>query len=175
MPLSVTVLERTLSKAIAENGSLNTLADLVHLLSVSENSKETHKAIYALYRMFTLLVPKLFLPASEVKEWLWRQFNKYTDTLVDHLGSEEKALRSASLKILFEFLKALSSTASASQTPQIHNKLLKKIASGLLTKATDDVLETFHQEFMSEYDDVRWFFLREAGYVLIFSVMVMWC
>ncbi|KAG2008100.1 ribosome biogenesis protein Noc4, variant 2 [Coprinopsis cinerea AmutBmut pab1-1] len=129
--------------------------------------------------------------AKKVKAWLWKRLNEYTDYLVGLLKDEEKHLRTSSIQILFSLQKHLSSSLSTPSSgdskpqPQFHVSHFKKITNGLLTcppssrptsnanvnddDATlidPDVLHLFYETWLSVYDDVRWFFLREAATIL---------
>lgn len=92
-------LEADLADAISENGSLNSLADLVALTKRCESAEDTSKAIYALYRVSVLLATggRLFGDAEEsqklVRAWIWEQLNTYVDILTGLLKDEEKSLR----------------------------------------------------------------------------------
>jgi U3 small nucleolar RNA-associated protein 19 len=179
---SIHDLESTLTAALKSNGSLNPLADLVDMTLKTTSASDTHKAIYALYRVFVLIISGGRLSTSEsvVKAWLWQRLNAYVDFLVGLLQDEEKQLRKEALKILMELLKCLSSTAPP---PWFHIQHFRKILKGLLVcpKSTRDavgeeeveeallradVLDEFYETWFSVYDDVRWFFLREAGTIL---------
>jgi U3 small nucleolar RNA-associated protein 19 len=136
--------------------------------------------------------------AKVVKAWLWDRLNSYVDFLCGLLKDQEKLLRVitlrvllssthittqiSSLQILFSLQKQLSTSASLSDSqPQFHISHFRKIVSSLLlsppsTRSTQnskgvldpDVLHLFHETWFSIHDDVRWFFLREAGYVSFF-------
>jgi U3 small nucleolar RNA-associated protein 19 len=92
-------LEADLTDAINQNGSLNSLADLVALTKRCESAEDTSKAIYALYRVSVLLATggRLFGDGEEsgklVRAWLWEQLNTYVDVLSGLLKDEEKSLR----------------------------------------------------------------------------------
>ncbi|KAK0223868.1 CBF/Mak21 family-domain-containing protein [Armillaria fumosa] len=181
--------EQQLTRAVANNGSLNPLADLLHLTCSRKDSQEVSKGIYALYRIFVLVISngKLSVAGDEsaktVKAWLWDRLNKYVDFLAGLLKDEEKSLRVSALQILFSLQKHLSSMAtkySSLSVPQFHISHFRKIVSALLlcpssprksSQASDtyidsDVLHVFHETWFSVHDDIRWFFLREAGTLL---------
>lgn len=87
----------------------------------------------------------------------------------------------SALQILFSLQKHLSTAASLSESqPQFHASHFRKIISALLLCPPSrrsaqgnggvldaDVLQLFHETWFSVHDDVRWFFLREAGYVVL--------
>ncbi|KAK0199243.1 CBF/Mak21 family-domain-containing protein [Desarmillaria ectypa] len=186
---SIQDTEQQLTRAVSNNGSLNPLADLLDLACSRKDSQEVSKGIYALYRVFVLVISNGKLSAASdesakiVKAWLWDRLNEYVDFLVGLLKDEEKSLRVSALQILFSLQKYLSSAAtkySSSSAPQFHISHFRKIVYALLlcppsprksTGASDtyidaDVLQVFHETWFSTYDDIRWFFLREAGTLL---------
>lgn len=92
-------LEADLTEAISTNSSLNPLADLLDLALKTKEASVTAKAIYALYRVFVLLISadKLGLNGDEaakvVKTWLWDRLGIYVDFLGGLLKDQEKTLR----------------------------------------------------------------------------------
>jgi hypothetical protein len=84
---------------VTKNGSLNSLADLLGLAYTVEDPHDTSKAIYALYRVFVVIISnkKLDLSGDEaakvVKAWIWERFQSYIDFLGSLLQDEEKFLR----------------------------------------------------------------------------------
>ncbi|KAJ7075860.1 CBF/Mak21 family-domain-containing protein [Mycena belliarum] len=180
---SVERLESQLTSAAAANGSLNPLADLLNLALGAGEAHDTSKAIYALYRVFVVIITggKLASGGDEaaklVKGWIWERLNLYVDFLCGLLKDEEKLLRISALQILFSLQKHLSTSASLRDSqPQFHISHFRKIVSALLLcppsgRSTQssvnvldpDVLHQFHEKWFSVNDDVRWFFLREAG------------
>ncbi|KAI4524777.1 CBF-domain-containing protein [Schizophyllum commune Loenen D] len=172
-------LEQTLTDAINTNASLNPLADLVDLAAKAKDARDVSKAIYALYRVFVLLVNegKLEVDGTEeaaaVKTWIREQMNRYVNVLGALLKHEEKTIRLSALQILFSLQKHLSSSISAPSKPQFHVSHFKRIVSFLLlgppgrpSPIDSDVLHEFHDKWFSENDDIRWFFLREAATLL---------
>lgn len=87
----------------------------------------------------------------------------------------------SALQILFSLQKHLSTAFSTPSAPQFHNSHFRKIVSALLTCPSSsrggsspsdgsidaDVLHVFHETWFSVHDDIRWFFLREAGYIVL--------
>ncbi len=83
------------------------------------------------------------------------------------------------LQILFSLQKHLSTAFSTPSAPQFHNSHFRKIVYALLSCPSSsrkgssvsngsidtDVLHLFHETWFSVHDDIRWFFLREAGSV----------
>ncbi|KAG2077931.1 CBF-domain-containing protein [Suillus decipiens] len=188
---SVKSLEAQLTSAVAENGSLNPLADLLMLAYASSDAREMSRAVYSVYRIFVLIISRGMLVhggddvAKLVRKWIWEKLDSYVELLVGLLQDEEPALRESSLEILFSLLKHLSTslTKSSSPTqPQFHLAHFKHIVRGLLlcppsprsnvsskhnSKTMLDVRENFVEVWFSVYDDIRWCFLREATTVLL--------
>ncbi|RDB30748.1 hypothetical protein Hypma_005743 [Hypsizygus marmoreus] len=183
-------LEENVTRAVANETSLNPLADLVDLTLRTKSPQDTSKAIYALYRAFVLVIAddKLGLCGDEaaklVKAWLWDQLNVYVDYLGGLLKDEEKTLRASALQILLSLQKHLSASYSKStpSQPQFHISHFRKIVSFLLlcppsarmqgtktpesTTIDPEVLHQFHETWFSVHDDIRWFFLRESATLL---------
>ncbi|KAG8684754.1 hypothetical protein FRC09_015165, partial [Ceratobasidium sp. 395] len=126
-----------------------------------------------------------------VRTWLLDRANEYTDMLCGLMADEEKALRTAALQILMSTLKHFSTAFSnASATPQIYSVQFRKIVRALLVcpssprvggsapregagagggggaKVEADVRDTFVETWLSAFDDVRWFFFRDATALL---------
>ncbi|KAF7299244.1 Ribosome biogenesis protein Noc4 [Mycena indigotica] len=183
---SVKAIEDQIVAAATANGSLNPLADLLELALEAKDAQDVSKAIYSLYRVFVVVVSggKLNSGGDEaakiVRAWIWERLNVYVDFLCGLLKDEEKTLRISALQILFSLQKHLSTAATASEgQPQFHINHFRKIVSAVLlcppssrlaqssTGFLDaDVLHSFHETWFSVHDDVRWFFLREAGTML---------
>ena len=207
------LLEEELTNAVAKNTSLNPLADLLSLAYDAEDPHDTSKAIYALYRVFVIIISnnKLAVNGDEaakvVKAWIWERLQSYVDFLGSLLQDDEKFLRvrlfpscllpdcydlnvlllqTSALQILFSLQKHLSTSASktsnsAKPQPQFHTSHFRKIVSALLlcphsrrpsaSSNQDggvidaDVLNVFYDTWLSVYDDIRWFFLRDSAYV----------
>ncbi|KAL1734209.1 CBF/Mak21 family-domain-containing protein [Schizophyllum commune] len=172
-------LEQILTDAINTNTSLNPLADLVDLAASAKDARDVSKTIYALYRVFVLLINegKLEVDGTEaaaaVKTWIREQMNRYVNVLGALFNHEEKTIRLSALQILFSLQKHLSSSISAPSKPQFHVSHFKRIVSFLLlgppghpSPIDPDVLHEFHDKWFSENDDIRWFFLREAATLL---------
>ncbi|KAG8745367.1 hypothetical protein FRC10_008226 [Ceratobasidium sp. 414] len=123
-----------------------------------------------------------------VRTWLLDRVGEYTDLLCGLMADKERALRSAALQVLMSTLKHLSGAFSkASETPQIYSVQFRKIVRALLVcppssrvgggggggsaahggggegrKVEVDVRDTFVETWLGSYDDVRWFFFRDA-------------
>ncbi|KAF7305082.1 Ribosome biogenesis protein Noc4 [Mycena kentingensis (nom. inval.)] len=182
-------IQKLEAKLTADTTSLNPLADLLELALGVEDAQDTSKAIYALYRAFVVVITsgKLNAGGDEaakiVRTWIWERLNGYVDFLCGLLKDEEKALRTSALQILFSLQKHLSTAATVSDGhPQFHVPHFRKIVSALLecppssrssqstTGVLDaDVLHLFHETWFSVHDDIRWFFLREAGTIVTTS------
>ena len=96
---SIKRLEDDLHDSVTKNDSLNSLADLLELAYTVDDPHDTSKAIYALYRVFVVIISnnKLDLGGDEaakvVKAWIWERFQSYVDFLGSLLQDEEKFLR----------------------------------------------------------------------------------
>ena len=96
---SIRQLEDDLLNSASKNGSLNSLADLLGLAYAVEDPHDTSKAIYALYRVFVVIISTNKLEsgsdeaAKVVKAWIWGQFQSYVDFLASLLQDEERFLR----------------------------------------------------------------------------------
>ncbi|TFK46766.1 ribosome biogenesis protein Noc4 [Heliocybe sulcata] len=189
-------LESNLTTAISSSGSLNTLDDLVTVTQRSRDALVVSKGIYSLYRVFVMIVDKGMLNTKGeegrvVRGWIWERLSGYGEYLVGLMTDDEKALRTSALQILFSLLKHLSSASTLSEKannakaqPQFHNAYFKRIVRGLLlcpvsprlrNKAEGeggrqldaDVRDQFLDTWLSVYDDIRWFFLRETSNLMM--------
>ncbi|KAH9478549.1 hypothetical protein JR316_0009004 [Psilocybe cubensis] len=92
-------LEEEITEAVGKNLSLNPLADLLALAYDVEDPHDTSKAIYALYRVFVVIISNKKLDvggdeaAKVVKAWIWERLQSYTDFLGSLLQDDEKFLR----------------------------------------------------------------------------------
>ncbi|KAG9125442.1 hypothetical protein FRC07_007579 [Ceratobasidium sp. 392] len=189
-------LESSLAKSLVDGTSLNALVDLLELAGSTTDPAVLHKALYALYRSAVSIAasPKLDLSKCRTEEtklvrtWLLDRIGEYTDLLCGLMADEEKALRSAALQILMSTLKHFSSAFSnASGVPQIYSVQFRKIVRALLLCPSSsrvgglapleggggekrtvevDVRDNFVETWLSSYDDVRWFFFRDATALL---------
>jgi U3 small nucleolar RNA-associated protein 19 len=99
-------LEEDLTAAIQDGSSLNALADLVAEAKKSTNQPQRlHKALYALYRVFSLLIsedrllsPRL--PSEQdvvVRTWLLQRLDQYLNFLSTLFESSEPLISVCSL------------------------------------------------------------------------------
>ncbi|KII84320.1 hypothetical protein PLICRDRAFT_118099 [Plicaturopsis crispa FD-325 SS-3] len=140
----IQALEAEITTAVTQNTSLNPLADLLGLALKTTDAHDVSKAIYALYRVFVILITDGKLDAAGadeqakiVRTWLWGRLDSYTEFLQGLLRDEEKMLRVSAIQILFSLLKHLStaltrSAPSSTPHPQFHVSFFKKIVYGLL-------------------------------------------
>ncbi|KAF8679491.1 CBF/Mak21 family [Rhizoctonia solani] len=184
-------IEANINKSLAEGGSLNCLVDLLDIARSSSDPAFLHKVLYSLYRSCVSIAasPKINLSKCQTEEskvvrtWLLERIGEFTDLLCGLMTDEEKALRTAALQILMSMLKHLSTAFStASNMPQIHSIHFRKIVGALLLcpsssrdgpiesedhhKVQPDLRDTFIDTWLSSYDDVRWFFFRDATALL---------
>ncbi|KAI0710433.1 CBF-domain-containing protein [Cerioporus squamosus] len=193
-------LEKQLTAAVSNGSSLNPLADLLDIALDTESHAHLLKAIYALYRVFVVIITNGLLSgpdrteeAKAVRAWLLERLHSFVDLLASLLKDEEPSLKTSSLDILFSLQKHLSSsltrTGDSKQPPQYHVSHFRKIVSALLLcppsqrtagskkRKTDagsqsdrtldpDVRDHFVNTWFSVYDDIRWFFLRDAALLI---------
>jgi U3 small nucleolar RNA-associated protein 19 len=87
--------------ALNESTSLNPLADLISLLHSSSDPLVSHKAIYAVYRIFVLVISSGRLKAGTdqpdevniVRTWLVERLEEYIDLLCGFLKDDQEPLR----------------------------------------------------------------------------------
>ena len=97
-------LEKQISTAIQNKTSLNPLADLVQLLPTLPHAEHVHKAIWALYRTFTLAINAGFMDKKEgeseendegkvVRMWLGERLGEYQTFLAGLMKDDELTLK----------------------------------------------------------------------------------
>ena len=107
--IQIQSLESTLTNAVQSSASLNPLADLLDLAQTTVEAKDVSKIIYALYRVFVVLVGSGKMSTegqtSEegkvVRAWLWERLGTYQDILVGLMKDEDAGLRVCVLFYLF--------------------------------------------------------------------------
>lgn len=95
-------IEKSLATALEANGSLNGIADLLVLVSPGTTPPQLqHKAIYALYRIYTLVFATKRLdalrtdpspPAQAVRQWLLQKLEQFLSLLVQQLHSPQPSI-----------------------------------------------------------------------------------
>ncbi|OSD02728.1 CBF-domain-containing protein [Trametes coccinea BRFM310] len=135
-------LEKQLTAAVNSGSSLNPLADLLDIALEAETAAQASKAIYALYRVFVVIITRNLLSgpdaseeAKAVRTWLLDRLHAYVDLLAGLLKDEEPTLKISALDILFSLQKHLSSALTRtgdSKQPQFHGSHFRKIVSALL-------------------------------------------
>jgi U3 small nucleolar RNA-associated protein 19 len=101
-------IEHEVTVALNESTTLNPLADLIPLLYSTSDPHVSHKAIYAVYRIFVLVISSGRLKAGTdqpdevkiVRAWLVERFEEYVDILCGFLKDEQEPLRVCLLLIL---------------------------------------------------------------------------
>ena len=93
-------LEADLISAVSTKASLNPLADLLETAQSSSKPQTLTKAVYALYRVFVVVITRGLLLSTSgdenskvVRDWLQERLRSYVDLLVGLLKDEEVALR----------------------------------------------------------------------------------
>ncbi|KAH9975372.1 CBF/Mak21 family-domain-containing protein [Lactifluus volemus] len=186
-------LEDRLIESIFANTSLNPLADLTSLAASLDHPRLVLKAIYAVYRVFVLVISKGYLENSTdeqvkvVRTWLFDRLDEYTRFLCGLLNDDESLLRISALNILMSLLKHLSTSLSrSSPKPQFHVSHFRKVIGALLMcppsarggknwtveeepphgELDAEVRDMFVTRWLNVHSDVRWFFLRDAEPIL---------
>jgi U3 small nucleolar RNA-associated protein 19 len=96
---SIKSLEAQLTSAVADNGSLNPLADLLVLAHGTSDAREMSKAIYSIYRVFVLIISRGMLvhggddAAKLVRKWIWEKLDSFVELLAGLLQDDEPSLR----------------------------------------------------------------------------------
>ncbi|KAI0343197.1 ribosome biogenesis protein Noc4 [Trametopsis cervina] len=130
-----------------------------------------------------------------VRAWLQEKLNSYVQLLTGLLKDEESVLKTSALKILLSLQKHLSTSVSQAPgssnaaRPQFYVSHFRQIVHGLLLcpssvrsspsakkkqksdgstegRLDQEVRDLFMETWLSEYDDIRWFFLRESAGLL---------
>ena len=92
-------LELQITAAVVNNASLNPLSDLLDIAQNVSDAKDMSKAVYSLYRMFTVIVSSNKLApgggdaAKIVRKWVWERLDAYVNLLLGLLQDEEPTLR----------------------------------------------------------------------------------
>lgn len=93
-------LEKQLTTAVSNGSSLNPLADLLDIALESDLSIQLSKAMYALYRVFVVIVSNGLLSgpdrteeAKAVRAWLLERLRTFVDLLTSLLKDEEASLK----------------------------------------------------------------------------------
>jgi hypothetical protein len=172
-------IEKQLATALEASGSLNGIADLLAVASpVAKPPQLQHKAIYALYRTYTLLfnTNKLdalradpFEPAQAVRQWLLQKLEQFLSLLVQQLYNPEPSIsvrnitlspegsypffQSASLHVSFSLLRQRSAVLSSNnENPQIHTVHFRAIVRGVLCPPPNtSVCGTTRNEFIDKF------------------------
>ena len=99
---SISALETRLTAAVAANGSLNPLADLLDIARNDSGVVSCSKAIYALYRVFVVIIAHGLLLRTDngadegqaaVRAWLHEKFDGYVSLLAELLSDDEDTLK----------------------------------------------------------------------------------
>ena len=96
-------IEKDLVAAVASKSSLNPLADLLEITQDEDNVQVLTKAIYALYRVFVVVITSGLLSSANgdenskaVRTWLQERLHEYVDLLIGFLKDEDATLRVSS-------------------------------------------------------------------------------
>jgi len=112
-------IEKQLATALEADGSLNGIADLLALASPDTKPPQLqHKAIYALYRTYTLVLTTKRLdalrsdpspPAQAVRRWLLQKLEQFLSLLTQQLYNPEPSISVSSVTLSFQGSYPLSS------------------------------------------------------------------
>ncbi|KAF9585260.1 hypothetical protein BGW38_003158 [Lunasporangiospora selenospora] len=168
---------RSMESQIAESKTnLNNLAPLLQFCQ-HDNPKVIHAAIHALFRVFSPMVSEGELRVSKkategdskaaVAMWLRENYKKFTKRLCELLDSTEPGLQIPALKILLDLVK-LESADLSRQEYNFANALYLKTVESLLysTNMSEPLMQEFSQKFVGFYDDLRFYFLKNAAFVI---------
>jgi len=103
---SIKSLEAQLTSAVADNGSLNPLADLLALAHSTSDAREISKTIYSIYRVFVLIISRGMLvhggddAAKLVRKWIWEKLDSFVKLLVGLLQDDEPSLRVRIIRLI---------------------------------------------------------------------------
>jgi hypothetical protein len=102
-------IEKQLATALEASGSLNGIVDLLALASpVTKPPQLQHKAIYALYRIYTLVFTTKRLdvlrtdsspPAQAVRQWLLQKLEQFLALLTQQLHSPQPSISVRSITL----------------------------------------------------------------------------
>jgi len=100
-------IEKQLASALEASGSLNGIADLLALVSPAIKPPQLqHKAIYALYRTYTLVFTTRRLdvlrtdpspPTQAVRQWLLQKLEQFLSLLTQQFRSPEPSISVSSI------------------------------------------------------------------------------
>jgi U3 small nucleolar RNA-associated protein 19 len=181
-------IEEKLKNAIDQRGSLNALTDLVaELKNNLDHAQKLHKALYALYRTFSLLIYAEYFHSSAkasdealvVRKWVLQKFDQYLEICVALMDRHEQPIhviispffalfhsllitfQEAAVQIPLSLLKALSSSLSkASGNPQIHGRTFRYLFPRYMSNERGMLV---FSQLARDHDDFRWFTLREIA------------
>lgn len=141
--------------------------DITVLLSTANDFKngdpESMLATVALCRIFLRLLAQGSLVLKKslsekdqvVVGWLRKQFAEFKRTLVAILRDEE--LAPTALTLCMRTLKAEGESFSEKEEYSFPRSFLRDIVSSLFASENDEVMKAYIEEFVEEYDDIRYF------------------
>ncbi|KAF9276693.1 hypothetical protein BGZ68_009842 [Mortierella alpina] len=170
---------RLLERQVAESKThLNNIVTLIQFCE-NDSSKIIHAAMHALFRVFSPMLSRGELQkpkkaAAEDKKatvtlWLRDNYVKYLNRTCEILDLPEAGLQIPALKILLDLVK-LESTYLSSLSGGHHfaNDLYHRIVDALLncSNMSQPLLEEFTQKYFGFYDDLRFYFLKNAAVII---------
>ncbi|KAF9187435.1 hypothetical protein BGZ51_001282 [Haplosporangium sp. Z 767] len=170
---------RLLERQVAE--SKTHLNNIVTLLQFCENDspKVIHAAMHALFRVFSPMLSRgeLQKPKKATAEdkkatvtlWLRENYVKYLIRTCDLLNVPEAGLQVPALKIMLDLVKLESAyLTQLSGGHHFANDLYYRIVEALLncSNMSQPLLDEFTQKYFGFYDDLRFYFLKDAAAII---------
>ncbi|KAF9951479.1 hypothetical protein BGZ70_000982 [Mortierella alpina] len=170
---------RLLERQVAESKThLNNIVTLIQFCE-HDSSKIIHAAMHALFRVFSPMLSRGELQkpkkaSAEDKKatvtlWLRDNYVKYLNRTCEILNLPEAGLQIPALKILLDLVKLESSyLSSLSGGHHFANDLYYRIVDALLncSNMSQPLLEEFTQKYFGFYDDLRFYFLKNAAVII---------
>ncbi|KAF9148329.1 hypothetical protein BG015_009935 [Linnemannia schmuckeri] len=170
---------RLLERQVAESKThLNNIVTLIQFCE-DDSSKVIHAAMHALFRVFSPMLSKGELQkpkkaAAEDKKatvtlWLRDNYVKYLNRMCAILDLPEAGLQVPALKILLDIVKLESAHLSTlSGSHHFANDIYLNVVDALLNcnNMSAPLLEEFTQKYFGFYDDLRFYFLKNAAQII---------
>ncbi|KAF9928816.1 hypothetical protein FBU30_002087 [Linnemannia zychae] len=162
---------RLLERQVAESKT--------HLNNINDSPKIVHAAMHALFRVFSPMLTKgeLQRPKKATAEdkkatvtlWLRDNYVKYLNRMCTILDLPEPGLQVPALKILLDIVKLESANlAILSGSHHFANDLYLNVVEALLNckNMSAPLLDEFTQKYFGFYDDLRFYFLKNAAQII---------
>ncbi|KAJ1921246.1 Maturation and nuclear export of 40S ribosomal subunits interacting protein [Mycoemilia scoparia] len=109
-------------------------------------------------------------PQAEFSIWLRANYKEYVGILFSLFNHPEATMQTAALKLLLLLVQKESAFQSrADNSYNFENMLYMQIIQAILQspKASDLLLRTFVDSYLTEYDDLRFYFYRSLGRIVV--------